>query len=86
MATRKTTGDLATRRGAGDPETRAEWMTVLHCGHLRSAPVVVDACLRTEREPPTLRAVLVCLHAPLLGASLIALCLSDDAHTRLRCH
>ena len=24
VATRKTTGDLATRRGAGDPETRAE--------------------------------------------------------------
>ena len=41
--TRKTTGDLATRRGAGDPETRAEWTTVLRYGHLRSAPVVVDA-------------------------------------------
>ena len=24
VATRKTTGDLTTRRGAGDPETRAE--------------------------------------------------------------
>ena len=43
VATRKTTGDLATRRGAGDPETRAEWMKVLRYGHLRSAPVVVDA-------------------------------------------
>ena len=42
VATRKTTGDLATRRGAGDPETRAEWTTVLRYGHLRSAPVVVD--------------------------------------------
>ena len=43
VATRKTTGDLATRRGAGDPETRAEWTTVLRYGHLLSAPVVVDA-------------------------------------------
>ena len=43
VATRETTGDLATRRGAGDPETRAEWTTVLRYGHLRSAPVVVDA-------------------------------------------
>ena len=58
VATRKTTGDLATRRGAGDPETRAEWMKVLRYGHLRSAPVVVDACVRTEWEPPTLRAAL----------------------------
>ena len=58
VATRKTTGDLASRRGAGDPETRAEWMKVLRYGHLRSAPVVVDACLRTEWEPPTLRAAL----------------------------
>ena len=29
VATRETTGDLATRRVAGDPETRAEWMKVL---------------------------------------------------------
>ena len=58
VATRKTTGDLATRRGAGDPETRAEWIKVLRYGHLRSAPVVVDACVRTEWEPPTLRAAL----------------------------
>ena len=43
VATRKTTGDLATRRGAGDPEIRAEWMKVSRYGHLRSAPVVVDA-------------------------------------------
>ena len=43
VATRETTGDLATRRGAGDPETRAEWMKVLRYGHLRSAPVVVGA-------------------------------------------
>ena len=58
VATRKTTGDLATRRGAGDPVRRAEWMTVSRYGHLRSAPVVVDGCLRTEWEPPTLRAAL----------------------------
>ena len=43
VATRKTTSDLTTRRGAGDPVRRAEWMTVLRYGHLRSAPVVVDA-------------------------------------------
>ena len=41
VATREMTGDLATRRGAGDPESRAEWMKVLRYGHLRSAPVVV---------------------------------------------
>ena len=56
VATRKTTGDLTTRRGAGDPERRAEWMTVSRYGHLRSAPVVVDVGVRTEWEPPTLRA------------------------------
>ena len=37
-------------------------MTVSRYGHLRSAPVVVDACLRTEWEPPTLRAALCELH------------------------
>ena len=58
VATRKTTGDLTTRRGAGHPVRRAEWMTVLRYGHLRSAPVVVDASLRTEWEPPALRAAL----------------------------
>ena len=58
VATRETTGDLATRRGAGDPETRAEWMKVLRYGHLRSAPVVVDVGVRTGWEPPTLRAAL----------------------------
>ena len=58
VATRKTTGDLTTRRGAGDPVRRAEWMTVLRYGHLRSAPVEVDVGLRTEWEPPTLRAAL----------------------------
>ena len=51
-------GDLATRRGAGDPETRAEWMAVSRYGHLRSAPVVVDAASRKECEPPTLFAAL----------------------------
>ena len=66
VATRKTTGDLATRRGAGDPETRAEWMKVLRYGHLRSAPVVVDVGLRTEWNHPTPR-ILVGLHAPVLA-------------------
>ena len=62
VATRVTTGDLATRRGAGDPETRAEWMKVLRYGHLWSAPVVVDVGLRTEWNHPTPR-ILVGLHA-----------------------
>ena len=44
VATRETTGDLATRRGAGDPLRRAEWTTVSRYGHLQSALVVVDAC------------------------------------------
>ena len=83
VATRKATGDLTTRRGAVDPVRRAEWMAVLRYGHLRSAPVVVDACLRTEREPPTLRAA---LYAPCLGASSMASCLSSDALARLHCH
>ena len=51
-------GDLATRRGAGDPEGRAEWTTVLRYGHLPVALVVVDVGLRMEWEPPTLRAAL----------------------------
>ena len=58
VATRETTGDMTTRRGAGDPKRRAEWTTVSRYGHLRSAPVVVDVGVRTEREPPTLRAAL----------------------------
>ena len=58
VATRETKGDLATRRGGGDPETRAEWMKVSRYGHLRSAPVVVDVGVPTEWEPPTLRAAL----------------------------
>ena len=39
-------------------------MTVLRYGHLRSAPVVVDVGVRTEREPPTLRAAPCELLAP----------------------
>ena len=56
VATRETTGDLATRRGAGDPERRAEWMTVSRYGHLRSAPVVVDAgYARSGNRPHSLQ-------------------------------
>ena len=84
VATRETTGDLATRRGAGDPETRAEWMKVLRYGHLRSAPVVVDVGVRTEWEPPTLRAALWLSTRPDMGASSMAYCLSDDARMRLQ--
>ena len=37
-------GQVTTRRGAGDPERRAEWTTVSRYGHLQSALGVVDAC------------------------------------------
>ena len=76
VATRETTGDLATRRGAGDPETRAEWMKVLRYGHL---PVCTGRGGRwcthgvgTAYAPCSP----VGLHAPCLGASLMAYCLS----------
>ena len=82
VATRKTTGDLATRRGAGDPVRRAEWMAVLRYGHLRSAPVVVDACVRTEWEPPTLRATLRLSTS--FGSSSMACCLSYDVRSLFR--
>ena len=78
VATRETTGDLASRRGAGDPKTRAEWMKVSRYGHLRSAPDVVDAgyarsvyrlhSLQPRRSP---RAS--------LGASSMAPCLSPTS-------
>ena len=42
-------------------------MKVSRYGHLRSAPVVVDVGVRTEWEPPTLRAALCCLHVPSLA-------------------
>ena len=61
--TRKTTGDLATRRGARE---RAERMTVLRYGHLRSAPVDVGCSV-------------VGLHVPDLGASSMASFLSRRA-------
>ena len=85
VTTRKTTGDLATRRGAGDPERRAEWMTVLRCGHLRSAPVVVEVCCTHGVGTAYIPCILVGLHAPCLGASSMASCLSSNAQTRLRC-
>ena len=74
VATRKTTGDLTTRRGAGDPERRAEWMTVSRYGHLQSALVVVDACYARSGNR---------LHSVQRGASSMASCLSNDAQTRL---
>ena len=81
VATRETTGDLATRRGAGDPETRAEWMKVLRYDHLRSAPVVVGAGYARSgnrlhslqrRSSPSAG----------LGAFSMACRFSGDAHTR----
>ena len=70
VATRKTTGDLTTRRGAGDPERRAEWTTVSRCGHLQSALVVVDTCY--ARSGNRLRSVQPCGSPtwPLLDRSL----------------
>ena len=56
-------------------------MTVSRYGHLWSAPVVVDVCLRTEWEPPTLRAPL--WDSTRFGASSMAFCLSYVARTRL---
>ena len=82
MATRKTTGDLATRRGAGDPETRAEWTTVSRYGHLQSALVVVDAYY--ARSGNRLHSVQPCVVFTRFGASSMASCLSVDAQTR-RC-
>ena len=58
MATKKTTGDLATRRGAGDPVRRAEWMTVLRHGHLWSAPVVVEVYARSGNRPHSVQPLL----------------------------
>ena len=80
VATRKTTGDLATRRGAGDRERRAEWMTVLH-GHLRSAPVVVDAGY--ARSGNRLYSLQPCRSPRAsLGASSMASCLSPTSKSR----
>ena len=72
VATRKTTGDLTTRRGAGDPERRAEWMTVSRYGHLRSAPVVALVYARSGTTPR--RASL--LDSTCFGASSMAYRLS----------
>ena len=84
VATRKTTGDLTTRRGAGDPERRAEWTTVSRYGHLQSALVVVDACY--ARSGNRLHSVQPCVVTPLAshGDSSMASCVSVDAQTR-RC-
>ena len=82
MATRKTTGDLTTRRGAGDPETRAEWIKVSRYGHLQSAAVVVDACY--ARSGNRLHSVHPCVVYTRFGASSMASCISVDAQTR-RC-
>ena len=69
VTTRKTMGDLATRRGAGDPETRAEWKPVSRYGHLRSAPVVVDVGFTHGVGTAYAPCSPVGLHAPDMGAS-----------------
>ena len=79
VGTRKTMGGLASRRGTGDPERQAEWTTVLRYGHLRSAPVVVDAGYAGSGN--RLRSVQPCVNSTRLGASSRAYRLSDDAHT-----
>ena len=76
VATRKTTGDLATRRGAGDPERRAEWTTVSRYGHLRSAPVVVDAGY--ARSGNRLHSLQRSVNSTRFGASSMASFLSSD--------
>ena len=60
------------KRGAGDPERRAD-DGVYAYGHLRSAPVVVYVGVRAEWEPPALRAALL---------DSTRSCLSDDAQAR----
>ena len=85
VATRETTGDLATRRGAGDPVRRAEWMTVSRYGHLQSAPVVVGVGYTQGVGTAYTPCSPVVLHAPFQGASFVALCLSSDAQTSVRC-
>ena len=70
--------------GAGDPERRAEWMTVLRCDHLRSAPVVVDVVY--ARSGNRLHSVQRSVNSMRSGASPMALRLSGDAFARLHCH
>ena len=78
VATKNTTGDLATRRGAGDPERRAEWMTVSRYGHLRSAPVPGGRCFHARSEN-RLHSLQPCgSPRASLGASLMASFLSSD--------
>ena len=80
VATRKTTGDLATRRGAGDPVRRAEWMTVYRHGHLRSAPVVVNAGYAGSGNRP--HSLQRSVNSTRFGASPMAYRLSVDAQVR----
>ena len=47
-----------------DPETSAEWMTVLRYGHLRSAPVVVDVGFKHGVGTAYTRCSFIGLHAP----------------------
>ena len=79
-----TTGDLATRRGAGDLAIRAEWNNGVT---LRPPPVCTGRGGRWVYargwEPSTLRAASTASTRPRLGASSMAYCLSDDAQTRL---
>ena len=77
VATRKTTGDLTTRRGVGDPVRRAEWMTVYRYGHLRSAPVVVDAGY--ARSGKRLHSLQRSVNSTRFGASPMAYRFSGDA-------
>ena len=58
-------------------------MKVLRYGHLRSAPVVVDAAYTHGVGTAYTPCSVVGLHAPCLGASSMASSLSDDAQTRL---
>ena len=76
VATRETTGDLATRRGAGDPVTRAEWMKVLRYGPLQSALVVVDAGY--ARSGNRLHSLQRSVNSTRFGASSMASFLSSD--------
>ena len=71
-----TTGGYPATQGT-DPETE---LCGTDYGHLRSASVVVDDGVRTEWEPPTLRAALC--HSTRFSDSLMASCLSPTSKSR----
>ena len=60
-------------------------MKVLRYGHLRSAPVVVDATYTHGAGTAYTPCILVGLHAPCTGASFMAYCLSATTDGKTKC-